>query len=36
MGKVYSKHGKEKNLYGILMAKPEGKKPLGRPKRDEI
>jgi hypothetical protein len=25
--------GEEKNVYKVLMGKPEGKKPLGRPRR---
>jgi hypothetical protein len=25
--------GEERNLYRVLMGKPEGKRPLGRPKR---
>jgi hypothetical protein len=25
--------GKKRNAYGILVGKPEGKRPLGRPKR---
>jgi hypothetical protein len=25
--------GEEKNMYKVLMGKPEGKKPLGRPSR---
>jgi hypothetical protein len=25
--------GEEKNAYGILVGKPEGKRPLGRPRR---
>jgi hypothetical protein len=25
--------GEERNVYRILMGKPEGKKPLGRPRR---
>jgi hypothetical protein len=26
-------HGKEDEMYNILVAKPEGKQPLGRPRR---
>jgi hypothetical protein len=26
-------NGEEKNAYRILVGKPEGKRPLGRPKR---
>jgi hypothetical protein len=25
--------GKERNLYKVLVGKPEGKRPLGRPRR---
>jgi hypothetical protein len=25
--------GEERNLYRVLMGKPEGKRPLGRPRR---
>jgi hypothetical protein len=25
--------GEERNVYGVLMGKPEGKRPLGRPRR---
>jgi hypothetical protein len=25
--------GKDRNVYGVLMGKPEGKRPLGRPRR---
>jgi hypothetical protein len=25
--------GEERNMYKVLMGKPEGKRPLGRPKR---
>jgi hypothetical protein len=33
MGRACSKNGKKRNAYRILVGKPEGKKPLGRPKR---
>jgi hypothetical protein len=26
-------HGEERNVYKVLMGKPEGKRPLGRPRR---
>jgi hypothetical protein len=26
-------HGEERNAYRILVGKPEGKRPLGRPRR---
>jgi hypothetical protein len=28
-----STHGEKRNAYRILVGKPEGKRPLGRPKR---
>jgi hypothetical protein len=27
-----STHGEKRNAYGVLVGKPEGKKPLGRPR----
>jgi hypothetical protein len=30
MGRVCSKHGENKNVYWILLEKPEGKRPLAR------
>jgi hypothetical protein len=32
MGRVCSKHDEKTNVYIILVGKPEGKKPLGRPR----
>jgi hypothetical protein len=32
MGRVYSTNEEKRNAYRILMEKPEGKKPLGRPR----
>jgi hypothetical protein len=32
MGRACSTHWKKRNAYGILVGKPEGKKPLGRPR----
>jgi hypothetical protein len=32
MGKVCSKMGEERNAYGLLVGKPEGKCLLGRPR----
>jgi hypothetical protein len=32
MGKAYSTNGAKKNTYRILVGKPEGKRPLGRPR----
>jgi hypothetical protein len=28
--------GEKRNVYGLLVGKPEGKRPLGRPRRREI
>jgi hypothetical protein len=33
MGQTCSINGEKRNLYRILMGKPEGKRPLGRPAR---
>jgi hypothetical protein len=33
MGKVCSTNGEKMNAYGILVKTPEGKRPLGRPRR---
>jgi hypothetical protein len=33
MGGACSTNGGKKNVYGILVGKPEGKRPLGRPRR---
>jgi hypothetical protein len=33
MGRACSRNGDEKNAHGILLGKPEGKRPLGRPRR---
>jgi hypothetical protein len=34
MGRACSTHGEEKkNTYRLLVGKPEGKRPLGRPRR---
>jgi hypothetical protein len=33
MGRAYSTHGEKRIAYRILVGKPEGKKPLGRPRR---
>jgi hypothetical protein len=33
MGRVCSTNGEKRNAYRILVGKPEGKKPLGRPRR---
>jgi hypothetical protein len=33
MGKACGKNGKTMNTYVILMGKPDGKRPLGRPRR---
>jgi hypothetical protein len=33
MGRSYSTNGEKRNAYSILMGKPEGKSPLGIPRR---
>jgi hypothetical protein len=33
MDRACSMHGEERNAYGILMGKPKGNRPLGRPRR---
>jgi hypothetical protein len=33
MGKACSTHGENRNAYRILVGKPEGRRPLGRPRR---
>jgi hypothetical protein len=33
MGRACSTHGGTRNAYRILVGKPEGKRPLGRPRR---
>jgi hypothetical protein len=33
VGRACSTNGEKKNAYRILVGKPEGKRPLGRPKR---
>jgi hypothetical protein len=33
MGRICSTHGEKRNAYKILMRKPEGKRPIGRPRR---
>jgi hypothetical protein len=33
MGGAYSTNGREKDAYRLLLGKPEGKRPLGRPRR---
>jgi hypothetical protein len=32
MGRGYSTNGEKRNSYRILVGKPEGKRPLGRPR----
>jgi hypothetical protein len=31
MGKAYSLHGEKRSSFRVLVGKPEGKRPLGRP-----
>jgi hypothetical protein len=33
MGRLYSTNGQRRNSYRIFVGKPEGKRPLGRPRR---
>jgi hypothetical protein len=33
MGRACSTHGETKNAYRILVGKPQGKSPLGKPRR---
>jgi hypothetical protein len=33
MGGASSTNGREEDAYSLLVGKPEGKRPLGRPKR---
>jgi hypothetical protein len=33
MGKACSTHGAKRNAYIVLVGHPEGKRPLGRPRR---
>jgi hypothetical protein len=34
MGRACSTHGEKKNTYRILVGKPEGKRPVERPRRN--
>jgi hypothetical protein len=36
IGRTCSKNEGKKNAYGLLMGKPGGKRPLGRPKRRRV
>jgi hypothetical protein len=36
MGGAYSTNGEKRNAYRILVGKPEGKTPLGRPRRRRV
>jgi hypothetical protein len=33
MGRAFSTNGEKRNAYRILVENPEGKRPLGRPRR---
>jgi hypothetical protein len=32
MGRIYSTNGEKRNAYRLLVGKPEGKSPIGRPR----
>jgi hypothetical protein len=32
MGRAFSTHGEKRRAYRILIGRPEGKRPLGRPR----
>jgi hypothetical protein len=36
MGGAYSMSGMKRTAYGLLVGKPEGKRPLGRPRRRRV
>jgi hypothetical protein len=36
VGGAYSANGEKRIAYKLLVGKPEGKRPLGRPRRREI
>jgi hypothetical protein len=36
MGRACSTNGEKRNAYTILVGKPEGKRPLGRPRRRRV
>jgi hypothetical protein len=33
MGRLSSTHGEKRNVYRILVGRPEAKRPIGRPRR---
>jgi hypothetical protein len=33
LGRSYSTHGEKRSAFRIMVGKPEGKRPLGRPRR---
>jgi hypothetical protein len=33
MGRAYSRYGDRRGVHRVLVGKPEGKRPLGRPRR---
>jgi hypothetical protein len=36
MGRARSTKGEKRNVYRLLVGKPEGRKPLGRPRRRSV
>jgi hypothetical protein len=36
MGRACSTNGEKRNVYRILVGKPEGERPLGRPRRNWV
>jgi hypothetical protein len=33
---MYHKHGEKRNVYRLLVGKPEGRRPLGRPRHRKV
>jgi hypothetical protein len=36
MGRAYSTNGEKRNSYRILVGSPEGRRPVGRPRRKRV